>query len=224
MRILTVCLLALMLAACGGDKQKSSDQRDPNTDFTRKPRNDESGSNKGTSGTSNKENQGAKSNAGDEPEPEPEPEPTIETPVAHTDIEGKITEFNNVIALWDETNHSVRFVASTKPIPEDQIARLRNGEPIEGETPHFVLSFVLNEGTTDMDKAKVENWFYDFYWLTSLSPMSLRNIGKETIKLMSGKAKIGETLKLVIDFKSEKVKDAPEEKIHFDVQFEIKLQ
>ncbi|MCC7510935.1 MAG: hypothetical protein IT464_16375 [Planctomycetes bacterium] len=224
MRILSVCLLALMLAACGGDKQKSSDQRDPNTDFTRTPRNDESGSNKGKTGTSNKSNQGGKSNAADQPEPEPEPEPTIDKPLAHTDIEGKVTEFTNVIALWDETNHSVRFVASTKPIPADQIARLRVGEPIEGETPHFVLSFVLNEGTTDMDKAKVENWFYDFYWLTSLSPMSLRNIGKETIKLMTGKARIGETLKLVIDFKSEKVKDAPEEKIHFDVQFEIKLQ
>ncbi|MBX3459774.1 MAG: hypothetical protein KF696_07400 [Planctomycetes bacterium] len=233
MRILTVCALALMLAACGGGgKQKSSDLRDPDTDFTVKPRNDEGG-NKSSSGKSNKSGSdggankaanGGDSGSGDTGKPQPDPEPVIDKPLARTDIEGKVTEFHHVVALWDEVNHAVRFVASTKAIPADQLERLRIGEPLEGETPHFMLSFVLEEGTTTMNKAKVENWFYDFHWLTSLSPMSLRNIGKESISVMNGKAKVGETLKLVIDFKSEKVKDAPAEKIHFDVQFEIKLQ
>lgn len=224
MRILSVCVLALFLAACGGGKKKSSDLRDPDTDFTVKPRNDESGNSKASNGNSSNAADNGKANTGNQPKPEPEPEPTIDKPLARTDIEGKVHEYTEVVALWDEVNHTLRFVASTRPIPADQLERLRGGEPLEGETPHFMLSFVLNEGTTDMDKAKVENWFYDFHWLTSLSPVSLRNIGKETIKLMSGKAKAGETLKLVIDFKSERVKDGPEGKFDFEVQFEIKLQ
>jgi hypothetical protein len=145
--------------------------------------------------------------------------------VARTNIEGKITEFKNVIALWDEVNHSVRFVACTQAIPADQIARLRNGEPIEtGEVPHIIFSFVLEEGTTKLNKAKVENWFYDFHWLTSLSPASIRNIGKETISRMDGDAKVGTMLKLVIKFESAKVKDAPTEQFDFEVNFDVKLE
>ncbi|MCA8916262.1 MAG: hypothetical protein KDB90_12705 [Planctomycetes bacterium] len=227
-------VLMFVLAACGGNKSQSDKDSGDSDKWSTTNVKREDTSNRGDGSSGKKSNSadagGNKSGAnsddsGKMPDPQPDPEPTIsDEPVARTDIEGKITEFKHVIAMWDEVNHSVRFIASTEEIPEDQYPRLRNGEPIEGETPHFIMSFVLEEGTTKLDKAKVENWFYDFYWLTSLSPMSLRNIGKETISLMSGTAKVGETLKLIIDFKSANVKDAPDEKIDFDVQFEVKLQ
>jgi hypothetical protein len=234
MRIYLACALVLMLAACGSGKSKSGGDSSDNDKWSTNgvKRENTSGSNS-SSGGSNKSgdsrgNSGASNGAGNsvkEPDPEPEPEPVIDEPVARTDIEGKVTEFKHVVALWDEVNHSVRFVASTQAIPASQYARLRNGDPLEGgEIPHIIFSFVLNEGTTTMNKGKVENWFYDFYWLTSLSPASLRNIGKETISVMNGSAKVGETLKLVIKFESAKVKDAPAEKFDFEVQFEVVLQ
>jgi hypothetical protein len=52
----------------------------------------------------------------------------------------------------------------------------------------------------------------------------VRNIGKETISVMDGKAAVGETMKLVIIFESAKVKDAPAEKFDFQVNFDVKLQ
>jgi hypothetical protein len=233
MRIYLVCALVLLLAACGNGKSKPSGGTSDDDKWSTNgvKRENTSGSNSSSggsnkSGNSNGNNSGANNGAGNSvKEPEPEPEPVVEESVARTDIEGKITEFSHVIALWDEVNHSVRFVACTQEIPADQIARLRNGDPMEGgEIPHIIFSFVLNEGTTTMNKGKVENWFYDFYWLTSLSPASLRNIGKETISVMNGNAKIGETMKLVIKFESAKVKDAPAEKFDFEVNFDVKLQ
>jgi hypothetical protein len=226
MRYVMTMLVVLMLAACGGNKAKSdndkSDDDKWNTNNVKKE--NSSGSNKsGDNGGGNSSNNAG--NSVKEPEPEPQPEPDVPQSVARTDIEGKVTEFKHVIALWDEVNHSVRFVACTQEIPADQIARLRNGDPLEGgEIPHIIFSFVLNEGTTTMTKSKVENWFYDFHWLTSLSPASLRNIGKETISVMDGKAAIGETMKLVINFESAKVKDAPAEKFDFQVNFDVKLE
>ncbi|MCC6574339.1 MAG: hypothetical protein IT462_11165 [Planctomycetes bacterium] len=148
----------------------------------------------------------------------------FETAMARTDIEGKVTDFKHVMALWDETNHSVRFVASTEAIPADKIKQLRNGDALEGETPHVILSFVLEEGTTSLGMKGVENWFFGFHNLTSLSPMNLMNIGKETIVEFSGKPKVGETIRLYVEFRSEKVKDAPAEKIHFDFAQEIELK
>ncbi|MCL4729521.1 MAG: hypothetical protein KJ044_03660, partial [Planctomycetes bacterium] len=145
-------------------------------------------------------------------------------PVARTDIEGKVTDFAHVMALWDEPNHTVRVVASTRPIPDSAIARLRNGDPLEGEIPHMILSWVLEENATRLSMAGAENYFYDFYWLTSLSPVSLRNIGKEAVRELSGKAKPGETVRVVIEFRSEKVKDAPEGKFHFDFVQELTLR
>ena len=232
MRTLPICLLLLLLmTACGGDKSKNTARTSDDDKWSTKDVKRENTSSSNSSGKSNKSGDNGNSansgnNAGNSvKEPEPEPEPVVEESVARTDIEGKITEFSHVIALWDEVNHSVRFVACTQEIPADQIARLRNGDPIDGgEIPHIIFSFVLNEGTTTMNKGKVENWFYDFYWLTSLSPASLRNIGKETISQMNGNAKIGETLKLVIKFESAKVKDAPAEKFDFEVNFDVKLQ
>lgn len=225
MRATMAILLLLLLAACGNGSKNNNKKADDNLDFTTKPREDQP-DNRGKSGPGN--NSGNANNAGNaakEPEPQPQPEPEVPQSVARTNIEGKITEFKHVIALWDEVNHSVRFVACTQEIPAGQIARLRNGEPIEGgEIPHIIFSFVLEEGTTSMTKGKVENWFYDFHWLTSLSPASLRNIGKETISRMDGDAKLGQMLKLVIKFESAKVKDAPAEQFDFEVNFDVKLE
>lgn len=225
MRATMAILLLLLLAACGNGSKNNNKKADDDLDFTTKPREDQA-DNRGKSGTgNNSNNSGNAGNGAKEPEPQPQPEPEVPQSVARTNIEGKITEFKNVIALWDEVNHSVRFVACTQAIPADQIARLRNGEPIEGgEIPHIIFSFVLEEGTTSMNKAKVENWFYDFHWLTSLSPASLRNIGKETISRMDGDAKVGQMLKLVIKFESAKVKDAPAEQFDFEVNFDVKLE
>jgi hypothetical protein len=226
MRYAVSLMIVLLIAACGSDKSKTSSTSSDNDKWSTNgvKRENTSGSNS-SSGGSNKAGNSTASNGVKEPEPEPQPEPEVPESVARTDIEGKITEFSHVIALWDEVNHSVRFVACTQEIPADQIARLRNGDPMEGgEIPHIIFSFVLNEGTKVMNKGKVENWFYDFYWLTSLSPASLRNIGKETISQMNGKAEIGETMKLVIKFESAKVKDAPAEKFDFEVNFDVKLQ
>jgi hypothetical protein len=226
MRYTLTLLIVLLLAACGGSKTKTDSDKSDDDKWNTKgvKKENSSGSNK----SADNSNCGGGNSAGNsvkEPEPEPQPEPEVPQSVARTDIEGKITEFSHVIALWDEVNHSVRFVACTQEIPADQIARLRNGEPIEtGEIPHIIFSFVMNEGTTTVDKTKVENWFYDFHWLTSLSPASLRNIGKETISVLNGKAQVGETLKLVIKFESAKVKDAPAEKFDFEVNFDVKLQ
>lgn len=219
-------VMVLVLAACGGSKsQPDKDTADDDKWSAKNVRREDTSnrdSGSGNAGGSNTADNGGGNTA---KEPEPEPQPEVPESVARTNIEGKITEFSNVIALWDEVNHSVRFVACTQAIPDDQLARLRNGEPIEGgEVPHIIFSFVLEEGTTTLNKAKVENWFYDFHWLTSLSPASLRNIGKETISVLDGNAKVGETLKLVIKFESAKVKDAPAEQFDFEVNFEVVLQ
>lgn len=225
MRATMASLLLLLLAACGNGSKNNNKKADDDLDFTTKPREDQP-DNRAKSGTGN--NSGKAHSAGNgakEPEPQPQPEPDVPQSVARTTIEGRITEFKHVIALWDEVNHSVRFVACTQEIPAGQIARLRNGEPIEGgEILHIIFSFVREEGTTSMTKAKVENWFYDFHWLTSLSPASLRNIGKETISRMDGEAKLGQMLKLVIKFESAKVKDAPSEQFDFEVNFDVKLE
>lgn len=218
-------VMVLVLAACGGSKSQPDKDTADDDKWSAKNVKREDTSNR-NSGSGNSGGNTAGTGGGNTAkEPEPEPQPEVPESVARTNIEGKITEFSNVIALWDEVNHSVRFVACTQAIPDDQLARLRNGEPIEGgEVPHIIFSFVLEEGTTTLNKAKVENWFYDFHWLTSLSPASLRNIGKETISVMNGKAKVGETLKLVIKFESAKVKDAPAEQFDFEVNFEVVLQ
>lgn len=218
-------VMVLVLAACGGSKSQPDKDTADDDKWSAKnvKREDTSNRNSGSGNTGGNTAGTGGGNTAKEPEPEPQPE--VPESVARTNIEGRITEFSNVIALWDEVNHSVRFVACTQAIPDDQLARLRNGEPIEGgEVPHIIFSFVLEEGTTTLNKAKVENWFYDFHWLTSLSPASLRNIGKETISVMNGKAKVGETLKLVIKFESAKVKDAPAEQFDFEVNFEVVLQ
>lgn len=218
-------VMVFVLAACGGSKSQPDKDTADDDKWSAKNVKREDTSNR-NSGSGNSGGNTAGTGGGNTAkEPEPEPQPEVPESVARTNIEGKITEFSNVIALWDEVNHSVRFVACTQAIPDDQLARLRNGEPIEGgEVPHIIFSFVLEEGTTTLNKAKVENWFYDFHWLTSLSPASLRNIGKETISVMNGKAKVGETLKLVIKFESAKVKDAPAEQFDFEVNFEVVLQ
>ena len=219
-------VMVLVLSACGGSKSQPDKDTADDDKWSAKNVKREDTSNR-NSGSGNTGGGNAAENGGGNTakEPEPEPQPEVPESVARTNIEGKITEFSNVIALWDEVNHSVRFVACTQAIPDDQLARLRNGEPIEGgEVPHIIFSFVLEEGTTTLNKAKVENWFYDFHWLTSLSPASLRNIGKETISVLDGKAKVGETLKLVIKFESAKVKGAPEEQFDFEVNFEVVLQ
>lgn len=241
MRAMMAVTLALLLAACGGNNQKTGKgSGDDNLDFTTKPRNDQPDT-RGNSGKGNTQggDKGGKSgtdtggktgtgngSAGNNSTGGNQGEGRVDfdKPVARTDIEGKVTDFAHVMALWDAENHTVRVVASTKPIPQGQIARLRLGEPIEGETPHMILSWVLEEGATRLSMAGAENYFYDFYWLTSLSPMSLRNIGKEAVRELSGKAVIGETVRIVIEFRSEKVKDAPAEKIHFDFVQELKLQ
>lgn len=218
-------VMVFVLAACGGSKSQPDKDTADDDKWSAKnvKREDTSNRNSGSGNTGGNTAGTGGGNTAKEPEPEPQPE--VPESVARTNIEGRITEFSNVIALWDEVNHSVRFVACTQAIPDDQLARLRNGEPIEGgEVPHIIFSFVLEEGTTTLNKAKVENWFYDFHWLTSLSPASLRNIGKETISVMNGKAKVGETLKLVIKFESAKVKDAPAEQFDFEVNFEVVLQ
>lgn len=218
-------VMVFVLAACGGSKSQPDKDTADDDKWSAKnvKREDTSNRNSGSGNTGGNTAGTGGGNTAKEPEPEPQPE--VPESVARTNIERKITEFSNVIALWDEVNHSVRFVACTQAIPDDQLARLRNGEPIEGgEVPHIIFSFVLEEGTTTLNKAKVENWFYDFHWLTSLSPASLRNIGKETISVMNGKAKVGETLKLVIKFESAKVKDAPAEQFDFEVNFEVVLQ
>lgn len=218
-------VMVLVLTACGGSKSQPDKDTADDDKWSAKnvKREDTSNRNSGSGNTGGNTAGTGGGNTAKEPEPEPQPE--VPESVARTNIEGKITEFSNVIALWDEVNHSVRFVACTQAIPDDQLARLRNGEPIEGgEVPHIIFSFVLEEGTTTLNKAKVENWFYDFHWLTSLSPASLRNIGKETISVLDGNAKVGETLKLVIKFESAKVKDAPAEQFDFEVNFEVVLQ
>lgn len=218
-------VMVFVLAACGGSKSQPDKDTADDDKWSAKNVKREDTSNR-NSGSGNSGGNTAGTGGGNTAkEPEPEPQPEVPESVARTNIEGKVTEFSNVIALWDEVNHSVRFVACTQAIPDDQLARLRNGEPIEGgEVPHIIFSFVLEEGTTTLNKAKVENWFYDFHWLTSLSPASLRNIGKETISVLNGKAKVGETLKLVIKFESAKVKDAPAEQFDFEVNFEVVLQ
>lgn len=219
-------VLVLVLSACGGSKSQSDSDKSDDDKWSSKNVKREDSSNRNGSGNANSGGNKADSGGGNTAkEPEPEPQPEVPESVARTEIEGKITEFSNVIALWDEVNHTVRFVACTQAIPDDQLARLRNGDPLEGgEVPHIIFSFVLQEGTTTLNKGKVENWFYDFHWLTSLSPASLRNIGKETISVMNGKAEVGETLKLVIKFESAKVKDAPAEQFDFEVNFEVVLQ
>lgn len=218
-------VMVFVLAACGGSKSQPDKDTADDDKWTAKNVKREDTSNR-NSGSGNAGGNTAGTGGGNTAkEPEPEPQPEVPESAARTNIEGKITEFSNVIALWDEVNHSVRFVACTQAIPDDQLARLRNGEPIEGgEVPHIIFSFVLEEGTTTLNKAKVENWFYDLHWLTSLSPASLRNIGKETISVLDGNAKVGETLKLVIKFESAKVKDAPAEQFDFEVNFEVVLQ
>src|SRR5687768_7049131 len=115
MRIYLACVLTLLLAACGSGKSKPSGDTSDNDKWSTNgvKRENTSGSNK--SGNSNGSNSGSANGAGNSvKEPEPEPEPVVEESVARTDIEGKITEFSHVIALWDEVNHSVRFIACTQ--------------------------------------------------------------------------------------------------------------
>jgi len=48
--------------------------------------------------------------------------------------------------------------------------------------------------------------------------------GKTTIKELQGEAKVGTKVRVRIQFESEKVKGAPEEKVHFDVVQELELK
>ncbi len=233
-RILIAVGLMLLLAACGGSKNKtdkdttgkgSGDSACSGTDTSsgRNKSSDSNGSRSGGSGNTAKGNTG---NGGTtQPEPEPEPAPSIyDTPKASCDVEGKVTEFSHVMAFWDEVNHSVRVVCSTVPIPDNQLERLRIGEPIESETPHLLVSFVLKEGTSECSYGAIENQVYGFHWLTSLSPMNLINLGKSAIKELAGKPAVGEKVKVQVVFRSEEHKDAPEEKVHFDLVYELELK
>lgn len=247
MRYVFACLAFLLVAACSDDPQARKDPADDSSSSRDSSRDSggssagkesgnsskdsgggssgkDSGSSTGKDGGGSKVGKDGGSGSGKDGGSGTATDKKFETPVARTDIEGKVTEFKHVVALWDDVNHSVRLVASTEAIPADKIKQLRNGDAMEGETPHVILSFVLEEGATSLGMKNVENWFYSFHNLTSLSPMNLTNIGKETIVEFSGKPKVGETIRLFVEFRSEKVKDAPAEKIHFDFAQEIELK
>lgn len=240
----TIALISLLLvlAACGSSKPaKSNTSASDGPDFTMKPRDGEAsdknaktgtGSKAGTAdGTKSGTSDGSKTGTGDsstadqgKTTPAGEGRVDFTKPLARCTVEGKETNFPHVLALWDVANHTVRVVASSQAIPESAWPRLRNGEPLEGEIPHMMLSWVLEEGAQKLSIAGAENYFYDFHWLTSLSPMSLRNIGKEAVRELSGNTKPGEKVRVVIEFRSENVKDAPQEKIHFDFVQELELK
>lgn len=234
LRAMATLGLVLLLAACGGSKNKTDKDTsgkgsgdgacsDTDTDSGRNKSGDGNGSRSNSSGNTAKGNTG--NGGGAQPQPEPEPEPSIyDTPKASCDVEGKVTEFTHVMAFWDEVNHSVRVVCSTAPIPDNQLDRLRIGEPIEAETPHLLVSFILKEGTTECSYGAIENQVYGFHWLTSLSPMNLINLGKPAIKELAGKPKVGEKVKVQVVFRSEEHKDAPAEKVHFDLVYELELK
>jgi hypothetical protein len=241
MRKFFVFMLLVLLAACNdGSKDKTGDSgkdrcsRDEMGRCADPPtRKGGSGKTEGANdkGSSGGTDGGSKTGTGEGTNPggtgtggSGEERVDFDKPVARCEVEGKVTVFSHVMALWDEPNHAVRVVASSQAIPDSAIARLRNGEPLEGEVPHMILSWILEEGATKLTKAGAENYFYDFHWLTSLSPMSLRNIGKEAVRELSGSAKVGEKVRFVIEFRSEKVKDAPAEKIHFDFVQELTLK
>lgn len=229
-RTFVACGLVLLLAACGGSKNKndkdtsgkgsgdSTSSTDSNSSSGRN-----SGDGSGTNGNAGKGSSGSGGNT--QPQPDPEPVPSVyDMPKAVCDVEGKLTQFTHVMAFWDEINHSVRVVASTAPIPDNQLERLRIGEPIESETPHLLVSFILKEGTSECSYGAIENQVYGFHWLTSLSPMNLINMGKSAIKELAGKPKVGETVRVQVVFRSEEHKDAPDEKIHFDLVYELELK
>lgn len=244
MVLLASCFL--VLAACGGSSvDKGSGQggcSDP--DFTyRGGKEDTSGGQKGKGGSGDGSAGGSKDSgsgkdgssgkgqgdisAKDKPKAEPEPGPidwNNFTPVARTNITGKETPFPHVMALWDEAYRSVRIVLSVDPVPADMLARLRSGEPLPDPAVHYIINLNMDEGVTKFSPKDVATWSYDFYNLTDLSPMKLINIGKPTIKELQGEAKVGTKVRVRIQFESEKVKGAPEEKVHFDVVQELELK
>jgi hypothetical protein len=243
MKTTLACVLALLVSltigACSNDPEPRKDTND-DVDFSNPKGSPEGNTNKGSgSGKSGTDGNGSKSgtdgsgksgtgdgkNSGKDGTSDANAGKKFDKALARTEIEGKTTEFPHVIALWDNTHHAVRVVASTKEIPASAHETLRNGDPLQGEVPHIILSFQLEEGATDLKMGNTEVLVYAFYNLTSLSPVQLINIGKEAIMEFSGKAKVGEKVRVFVEFRNEKIKDAPKEgKFYFDFAQELELK
>lgn len=242
MKTTLACVLALMLAlvatACSNDPEPRKEPKD-DIDFSNPKGSSDGNTNKGSGGKSGTDGNGSKSgtdgsgksgtgegkSGGKDGAADANAGKKFDKALARTEIEGKTTDFPHVIALWDNTHHAVRVVASTKEIPESAHATLRNGEPLGGEVPHIILSFQLEEGATELKMGNTEVLVYGFHNLTSLSPVELINIGKEAIMEFSGKAKVGEKVRVFVEFRNEKIKDAPKEgKFYFDFAQELELK
>ena len=243
MKMTLACVLAMFLAltaaACSNDPEPRKDTKD-DLDFSNPKGSNDGNTNKGNNngsktgdGTGSKSGTdgGSKTGTGNGSDTGKNGAGTdnagkkFDKALARTDIEGKTTDFPHVIALWDESNHAVRVVASKEPIPEARIPKLRTGEPLEGEVPHIILSFQLEEGATERTMKNPEVLVYGFHHLTLLSPVELINIGKDAIMEFSGKAKVGEKVRVFVEFRNEKVKDAPKEgKFYFDFAQELELK
>lgn len=242
MKTMLACLMALMLGfvatACSNDPEPRKDTKD-DIDFSNPKGSSDGNTNKGSgsgksgdgSGSKSGTDGGTKSGTGDgsgsgkNGAGSDNAGKKFDKALARTDIEGKTTDFPHVMALWDETHHAVRVVASKEPIPEARVSKLRTGEPLEGEVPHIILSFQLEEGATELTMKNTEVLVYGFHHLTSLSPVELINIGKDAIMEFSGKAKVGEKVRVFVEFRNEKIKDAPQEgRFHFDFAQELELK
>lgn len=224
MRIYLACVCVLMLAACSGNKSKSSSEDDDaKWGSTPKPTNDRANpkANKGGENSSTK--------AGDESsEPKPTPDSTAFDwdnfePVANCDIEGNKTDFPNVVAFWDPDYRSVRIVLSVDLISPDMHDRLRRSEPLDDPARHYILSLNMDEGVTKLSPKAVATWSFDFYNLTDLSPMKLINLGKPTILELTGDAKAGAEVRVRIVWDATKVAKSPDS-IHFAVTQKLTLR
>jgi hypothetical protein len=234
MKTTLACVLALMLAliasACSNDPEPRKDTKD-DIDFSNPKGSNDGNTNKNNNGSKSGDGSVSKSGNGNGTAGSKNGAGTdnagkkFDKALARTDIEGKTTDFPHVLALWDETHHTVRVIASKDPIPEARIPKLRTGEPLEGEVPHLILSFQLEEGAKDLTMSNTEVLVYAFHHLTSLSPVELINIGKDAIMEFSGKPKVGEKVRVFVEFRNEKIKDAPQEgKFHFDFAQELELK
>lgn len=245
--ILAALLFSLSFSACGSDPDPKKKDTSDDVDFSNPKGSPEGNTNKGSGGKSGTDGSGSKTGdgggsktgdgsgsktgsgdgkgSGKDGTTDANAGKKFDKALARTDIEGKVTEFPHVIALWDSVHHAVRVVASTKEIPSSAYASLRNGEPLQGEVPHIILAFQLEEGATELKMGNTETLVYGFHHLTSLSPVELINIGKSAIMEFSGKAKVGEKVRVFVEFRNEKIKDAPQDgKFHFDFAQELELQ
>lgn len=242
MKTTLACVLALLISltigACSNDPEPRKEPKD-DIDFSNPKGSNDGNTNKGNSGKSGTDGNGSKSGTGNGSKTgtgegtdgsknggtDGNAGKKFEVALARTDIEGKVTDFPHVLALWDEANHTVRVVASTEEIPFARVELLRTGEPLGGETKHLILSFQLEEGATELKMGNTEVLVYGFHNLTSLSPVELINIGKEAIMEFSGKPKKGEKVRVFVEFRNEKIKDAPKEgKFYFDFAQELELK